>query len=369
VSKKEIRIGITGAFGFIGFHLRCYLLGRPDVVVHTINREELLDSIQLDAWLKEIDVIVHLAGLNRAPDAELRQGNESLARLLADALTRTQRQPHVIFSSSTHIERDSAYGDAKRTSAAVFRSWAEITGGTFSNLIIPNVFGEYSRPFYNTVVATYCHQLARGEPLKIDQGEVELIHVHQVCAAICKRVDDRLGGEKRLEGQHISVASLAARLTEFSDTYSCQIIPNLADELDVYLFNTMRAFRFPEQYPQALKLHTDNRGTLFEAIKTLHGGQCFVSTTNPGVTRGNHFHYRKLERFCVIKGEAVVRLRKLFTNQVHEFSVRGEEPVYIDIPTLYTHNISNTGSGQLVTLFWAHEIFDPADPDTVSELV
>jgi UDP-2-acetamido-2,6-beta-L-arabino-hexul-4-ose reductase len=151
--------------------------------------------------------------------------------------------------------------------------------------------------------------------------------------------------------------------------YADGTLPRFETPLDLDLFNTLRAFRFPQHYPVALDWRADQRGRLFEAVKTAHGGQCFASWTHPGFVRGNHYHRRKIERFLVASGKATIRIRRLMSTEVHSFEVDGEHPVFIDMPTLHTHNITNTGSGELVTLFWSHEIFDPAAPDTYPEAV
>jgi UDP-2-acetamido-2,6-beta-L-arabino-hexul-4-ose reductase len=153
------------------------------------------------------------------------------------------------------------------------------------------------------------------------------------------------------------------------DRYQAMVMPPLESALDVRLFNTLRSYLFPAHYPVALTLHIDARGSLFEVVKSNSGGQVFMSTTHPGITRGNHFHTRKVERFLVASGEADIRLRKLFSDEVICFKVRGDAPSYVDIPTFYTHHITNTGQSELVTLFWANEIFDSVDPDTFPERV
>jgi UDP-2-acetamido-2,6-beta-L-arabino-hexul-4-ose reductase len=170
-------------------------------------------------------------------------------------------------------------------------------------------------------------------------------------------------------GRALKVSELLARLNGIAGLYNCQIVPDLRDLLDLRLFNTFRSYLFPNYYPVTLAVHEDNRGALFEAVKSRNAGQMFFSTTKHGVTRGNHYHTRKFERFLVTSGEAVIRLRKLFSGEIVDFRVSGSRPQYIDMPTFYTHNITNIGSTDLVTVFWAHEIFDKDDPDTYPESV
>jgi len=165
------------------------------------------------------------------------------------------------------------------------------------------------------------------------------------------------------------VSELLDRLSAFDQNYRGQLIPDVREPIDLYLFNTYRSYLFPHHYPVDLQLHEDMRGGLFEAIKSYNGGQCFLSTTKPGITRGNHYHTAKIERFLVVGGNGLIRIRKLFSEDISEFEVAGDRPQYIDIPTLHTHNITNVGESDMTTLFWSHEIFDPESPDTFPEPV
>ena len=176
-------------------------------------------------------------------------------------------------------------------------------------------------------------------------------------------------GDVRVQGHRLTVYALLNTLTGMQELYGQHIIPDLREDLRRDLFNTFRSYLYPQHYPVRLTLHTDPRGSLFEAVKSLNGGQSFMSTTHPGITRGNHYHTRKVERFLVTGGEAEIRLRHLFGQEVQTFRVSGDQPSYVDIPTLHTHNITNVGATTLSTLFWTHELFDPANPDTVAELV
>ena len=196
-----------------------------------------------------------------------------------------------------------------------------------------------------------------------------MIHAQRVCARILTLLESKATGQIRVEGTHLRVSDTIARLKRIAAQYASNIIPDLSTQIDLDLFNTYRSYLYPGQYPVSLALHSDNRGHLFEAVKSLHGGQCFVSTTRPGITRGNHYHRHKLERFLVVQGEAVIRVRKLLTSDITEYRVSGMDPAYVDMPALHTHNITNTGAGALVTLFWSHEIFNPNAADTFAESV
>jgi UDP-2-acetamido-2,6-beta-L-arabino-hexul-4-ose reductase len=363
-------IGVTGANGFLGWHLRSHLKPQPDMAVSSAGREVFADAAKLRAFVGGCDAIAHFAGVNRGEDSEVETGNITIARALAQALEATGSRPHVVYANSIHQDRDTAYGRGKRQGAGLLAAWAAAAGARFTDLVLPHVYGEGGLPDYNSVVATFCHQLARGEtPRVVNDGDLELVHAQEVAANVVACIRQARTGKVGLKGARLRVSELLGRLQSLASSYGNQVIPRLESELDLGLFNAYRACLFPGHYPVALKLHSDARGTLFEGVKTGHGGQCFVSTTLPGVTRGNHYHRRKVERFLVLRGEAIIRLRKLLFPEVHEFRVSGAAPCYIDMPTFHTHDITNIGAAELVTLFWTHEIYDPDDPDTYAEKV
>jgi len=375
------RIAITGAAGFLGWHLRCALRmrGWPDPVL--VDRARFEDAAGLRDALAGVETVVHLAGLNRGPEAEVEAGNPRLAGLLVQALqagASTRERAHLLFSSSTHAgdpaghpgAASTAYGRSKREAGAILGEWAASTGARYTDIRFPHLFGEHGRPFYNSAVATFCHQLAVGDTPKIlVDGEVELLHAQSACDLILDAIDAGATGTLSPPGRRMPVSEALAKLQAMHATYADGTLPRLDTPFDLDLFNTLRAYRFPLHYPGRIQLRTDPRGRLFEALKSGHGGQCFASSTHPGQVRGNHFHRRKIERFLVASGQATIRVRRLFTTDTHAFDVGGDAPVYIDMPTLHTHDIRNTGQGELFTLFWSHEIFDPAAPDTYPEAV
>lgn len=363
-------IAVTGINGFLGWHTRVYFHSRAEVKVLGIPREAFTDSAHLDAILRQADAVVHLAGMNRGSDEEIERVNVDLTRQLIAGCGRVQARPQIVLANSTHRDRDTAYGRSKRRSAELLAQWASDSGGIFTDLVIPNIFGEAGRPFYNSVVATFCHQLASGEqPRIIQDSQLELVHAQSVVKRIATAIEQRVAGEVLVPGFRLSVTDCLHRLEAADRSYRGHLIPPLMTDLDLDLFNTYRSYLYPRHYPVTVQLHRDARGDLFEAVKSANGGQSFISTTKPGVTRGNHYHRRKVERFLVLSGQAVIRIRKLFASEPVEFKVSGAVPQYIDMPTFCTHNITNTGAGELTTLFWAHEIFDPQHPDTIREPV
>jgi len=367
-----LKVGITGQSGFIGYHLTRYLsLHRDEIEVVPFDASYFQDPDQLARFVRQCDTIIHLAAMNRGPEEEIYATNVRLVEQLIKAFEGAGHAPHVIFSSSTQEERDNAYGRSKREGARLLAAWAERNNARCTSLVIPNVFGPFGRPFYNSVVATFCHQLTHNqEPeIKVD-ASLPLIYVQD----LAREIFEVIRGTYDLPVVCLDataerkVSEILARLKEFKEWYfDRHIIPDLNGPFDTALFNTFRSFIEPEYFPVYPEVHTDDRGYLAEVLKERSGGQVFFSVTKPGITRGNHFHLRKVERFCVIQGEAVIRLRRIGTDQTIEYHVHGSKPSFVDIPIYYTHNITNVGTTDVLTLFWTNELFDPADPDTFYE--
>jgi UDP-2-acetamido-2,6-beta-L-arabino-hexul-4-ose reductase len=364
-----MKVGITGANGFVGWHLRCYLysLGEAIDEVRLADRQSFADEAVLADFVSDLDFIVHLAGVNRASDDDLMSGNVEPARQLVAALKQTDPKPCVLYSSTTHaLTPTTVYGEAKKAVSDTLSAWAADSGGRFINLIIPHVFGEYCKPHYNSGVATFCHQIVQGEAPQVNpDGRLELVHVQDLVEQMVGLYSQDVTGDHRVQGYPISVPEVLARLQNLHDIYVNQMqLPDLSDDLQRRLFNTLRSYiPYPDRN-RLTTLHTDNRGWLVETVKAGSGGQCFVSSTHPGITRGNHYHRYKVERFFVLQGKAEIRLRKLFTDEIIRYQVSGDSPGFVDMPTLHTHSITNIGDTELITLFWADEYFDPAHPDT-----
>ena len=364
------RIGITGIDGLIGWHIRCFLNGCPNIQVLSGNRATFAANDRLDEFVAGADAIVHLAGMNRGNEHEIETTNIALTETLIGACERARRRPHIVFASSIHVTRDTAYARSKRLCAQLIDEWAKRRGARFTTLVMPHVFGECGKPFYNSVVSTFCYQLAGAQtPRIVQDSTLELVHAQSVAEHVFDVIMNGRTGEIVINGFPITVSDVLKKLEHFAQLYRNQIVPPLGTEIDLALFNTYRSYLYPAYYPVAVERKTDERGSLFEAVRSLNGGQCFISTSKPDITRGNHYHRRKVERFFVLEGKATIRIRKLFSNEVSEFVVCGDLPQYVDMPTLHTHNIINTGDTTLTTLFWAHELFDAARPDTYREQV
>jgi UDP-2-acetamido-2,6-beta-L-arabino-hexul-4-ose reductase len=357
---------ITGGSGFLGWHVQVLARARRMPPPLLLRRADLASPGRLAEALDGADRLLHLAGVNRGDPADVAAGNVALAAAVAQAIQRCATPPKtVMFANSVQAGNGTPYGDSKAAAAQLLHEATEWSGSAFADLRLPNLFGEHGRPHYNSVVATFCRVLAEGgTPPVHDDRVLELMHATDAAAALLGIPDPDVVPARR------GVRDLARQLTSFATAYRRAEIPALAGPFDVRLFNTYRSHCFPDHYPMPLARHADTRGDLVEAVKAHGGGgQTFFSSTRPGVTRGDHFHLAKVERFVVVRGEAEIRLRRVLHDRVYRFRVSGREPVVVDMPTMWAHSITNVGADDLLTMFWANEVFDPTRPDTYAETV
>lgn len=363
-----MRVAISGIAGFIGSHLKNYLGTKADVKIVSIGRNEFRDPEVLKSIVSDCEVIVHLAAINRHEDGEvLSASNISLVELLIKACVETQSNPHIIFSSSLQESQDNPYGISKLKGQELLEDWAIHHGGRYSGLVIPNVFGPFGKPFYNSVVATFCHQITRGEipTIQVDK-EIQLIYVNELVEIIWEIIITPEFGKIKVPHKfEIYVSKLLDTILDFHDCYINQrTIPSIRSPFELALFNTYRCYLPVDIYPIRFIKHEDPRGMFVEILRNSSGGQFSFSTTKPGITRGNHFHTRKFERFAVISGEAVIKIRKVDSEEVNEYTLNGDNPAFVDIPIWHTHHIKNVGDTELTTLFWINEPYNADDPDT-----
>ena len=371
-----IKIGITGQAGFVGTHLYNTLGLNPEQFERIdFKKEFFFDEKLLDQFVSQCDVIVHLAALNRHNDLQvIYNTNIDLVKSLITSLERTKSKTHLIMSSSCQEERDNLYGKSKKEGREMLANWAYDNNACFTGMIIPNVFGPFGNPFYNSVIATFSHQFTHGEIPNIDvDGELNLIYVGELVTEIIKVINSKTNNafyEVRATSKS-KVSELLVSLKMFKESYVDKgEIPEIKSSFELNLFNTFRSYIDYKTYcPVHLVKHSDDRGSFVEVIRLGVGGQVSFSTTLSGVTRGNHFHTRKIERFAVIKGKALIQLRRIGTDEVLDFYLDGENPSYVDMPIWYTHNITNIGEEVLYTNFWINEFYDQSDPDTYFEVV
>ena len=370
-----MRIVLTGARGFMGWHTRLRLHALTDHEVIPVGREEWPDLASLVA---EADAVIHIAGVNRArdgegglsPDEQVNQGNVQLAQDIADAVAAAGRPVRVVYANSIQAGNGTPYGAGKQEAGRVLREGVDPAGGHVVEVMLPNLFGEHCKPYYNSFTATFVDKVIAGDAPTINDNPVNLLHAQKAATSLLEGLQTQ---QTVLEprGEDVSVQQVWDLLVEFHESYVGRgEIPDLSTDFRIDLFNTYRAALFPQHYPIALTPHADPRGFFVETVRCAGGqGQSSISTTVPGVTRGEHYHLSKIERFAVVQGTARMSLRKMFTDEVIDFHVTGEETAAVDMPVGWVHNITNTGDDTLLTQFWVHEFFDPQNPDTFAEAV
>ena len=370
-----IKVGVTGSNGFIGWHLcRTLELDTNKFELIEFKRDWFNENINLDSFVSKCDIIVHLAGLNRHSDeSTIYNTNIGLAERLVDSFKRIRYKGQVIFSSSIQEEKNNTFGNSKKLAREFFANWANLSGAKFHGLIIPNVFGAFGVPFFNSVVSTFCHQLINSETPKIEtDATLNLIYIND----LVKKIIDLFNTETNesvniVHTDSYKVSEILELLIRNKENYFKNgQIPFFNNQFELNLFNTFRSyFNLNTHFPVKYKYNIDDRGNFVEIIRLEIGGQVSFSTTKKEITRGNHFHTRKIERFSVIKGKALIQLRKIGNNEVFDYYLSGDEPAYVDIPIWHTHNIKNIGEGELYTIFWINEFYDANDSDTYFEKV
>jgi UDP-2-acetamido-2,6-beta-L-arabino-hexul-4-ose reductase len=362
------RILITGGRGFLGRNLAAHLLERKDCETTIFGREDSAEELR--NWLLEADVVFHLAGVNRPQDpVDFERGNAGLTEQLCRFLREARRSPKIVFSSSVQAELDNPYGASKVKAEKALQKFASDTGACVRIYRLKNLFGKWCRPNYNSVTATFCHNIAKDLPITVSDSarEVELSYVDGVVSAFLAEIDGRqAGGEVGAEipKYRIQLGDLAGRIQSFHEMRTTLTLPDFAEWFNCALYATYLSYVPSEARGHNLEIKSDARGSLAEFIKEKHFGQIFVSRTKPGVTRGNHYHHTKAEKFFVVEGEGLIRMRAVEGATVDEYSVTGSAYRMIDIPPGFTHSITNVGTGEMVTLFWSSEMFDPNRPDT-----
>jgi UDP-2-acetamido-2,6-beta-L-arabino-hexul-4-ose reductase len=359
---------VTGAKGFIGRNLVVALHRIENIDVQEFD----LDSApgMLEEELASAEVVFHLAGVNRPQKMdEFLRGNVDLTKLICRELAHMGRKPLVVFSSSTQATLDNPYGLSKRQAEEVILGYGAESGSDVVIFRLPGVFGKWSLPNYNSVVATFCYNIARGIPIQLidSSREIELVYVDDVIAGFVNLLKDRPRAEVFADVApvyRVTVGVLAKNLYQFKEKRANLQIADLADPFLRKLFGTYVSYLPPDQFAYDLERKSDPRGTLAEVIKTDGHGQFFISRTKPGVTRGNHYHDTKVEKFLVLEGDAIIRFRNLYTGEKVEYPVNGEQLKVVDIPPGWTHSIQNIGTSEMIVLFWSSEVFDPSRPDT-----
>lgn len=362
---------ITGAQGFIGRNLKIALQRLPQedsVEVLEFNSSHDLDLLPF--LVNRSDVIFHLAGANRPVHVDdFEKVNCGLTHSLVQCVKESSGRPEIVFASSTQATRDNDYGRSKLAAENLLKEFQTETNNPVCIYRLPNVFGKGSRPQYNSVVATFCHNVARDMDIQINDPatELKLVYIDEVVRCLMRHLS--LDASREIYGDvvetfAVTLGELAERIRTIAKICDSLKIPDLSDRLTKYLHSTYLSFLPDDGFGYDVDLRTDERGWLFEWLKSDSFGQIFVSTTKPGITRGNHYHDTKVEKFCLIQGQGCIRFRRLDVDEIIEYPISDQAIKVVDIPPGYTHSIENTGDQNMIVLFWANEIFNPQRPDT-----
>src|SRR6056297_28317 len=364
-----MKILVTGAKGFIGKNLIAELRNRKYEDVFEYDRDT--DPSLLDEFCKEADFVFHLAGVNRPKEqSEFMEGNFGFTSDLLNSLKQHNNTCPVMISSSIQAELDNPYGESKKAGEDLLFSYSEETGSKVLVYRFPNVFGKWCRPNYNSAVATFCNNVAHDLPIQVNDPSVvmTLVYIDDVVNELINALE---GNENRVESFCEVPVTHSQNLGEITDlVYSFKqsreekSVANIADEFTKKLYSTYLSYLPENRFSYDLKMNVDQRGSFTEFIRTPERGQVSVSISKPGITKDNHWHHTKNEKFLGVSGKGVIRFRKIDSNEVLEYFVSGEKMEVVDIPTGYTHNIENLGDRDMVTIMWANEPFNPEKPDT-----
>jgi UDP-2-acetamido-2,6-beta-L-arabino-hexul-4-ose reductase len=371
------RVLITGANGFIGKNLQVRLSELTGFTVSTFLRGD--NVVQLPTLVANADAVLHLAGENRPVDeSAFTQVNTDLTAALCLAIeqefARTGRHVPLVFASSTQAERDNPYGRSKLAAEQAVQALASTTGNPCIVFRLPGVFGKWCKPNYNSVVATFCHNLARGLPIQVTDAatSLRLVHVDDVVSALLGALQaPALAYVQALVVPEytITLGELAAQIRAFGDCRTTLMSHRVGTGLLRALYATYVSYLPKEKFSYEVPQHADPRGVFVEMLKTPDSGQFSYFTAHPGITRGGHYHHTKTEKFLVIKGQALFRFRHLLTDELVEFRTCGMTPQVVDTIPGWSHDITNVGDEEMVVMLWANENFDPKKPDTVASKV
>lgn len=376
--EKNSPILITGAGGFVGKNLVPTLrtAGYTDLML--FEKDDTPET--LADYCRRAAFVVHLAGINRPTDpSEFYTGNAGLTDTLLADLEAAGNTAPVLVTSSTQAELDNDYGKSKRQAEEAIFAHRRRTGAAVYVFRMPGVFGKWCRPNYNSVVATFCHNVAHGLPIQVRDPafSLPLVYIDDVVACILAAFDGQVMMDRSATPichmhpiHEVTLGRLAELIQGFAAGRTSLAVPDLAPgSFEKKLYSTYLSYLPSDQFSYPLEMHTDNRGSFTEFLRSPERGQVSINISHPGIVKGNHWHHTKNEKFLVVKGEGVIRFRNIFSRKVIEYHVSGDKLEVVDIPCGYTHNIENVGTEDMVTVMWANEAFDPDHPDTFFEPV
>lgn len=364
-----MRILITGSNGFVGKNLVAELENRGYKNLYLYDRENT--KADLEKWTKDCEFVFHLAGVNRPEnEEEFMEGNADLTSQLIELLEKNGNQAPIMISSSIQAEKDNPYGKSKKAGEDYLIEYSQRNNIPVYIYRFSNLYGKWSQPNYNTVVATFCHNLARDIPIQVNDPSVEI--TFQYIDDVVNELINCLEGNPTKSGQFYDVpekdtrtlGEVAELIQSFKESRQNLEVPNMSDSFTKKLYSTYLSFLPEDSFSYKLKMNKDNRGSFTEFLRTPDRGQVSINVSKPGITKGQHWHHSKNEKFLVVKGNGLIRFRKVDDDKVIEYPVSGDELEVVDIPTGYTHSIVNIGEEEMVTVMWVNEPFDPDNPDT-----
>lgn len=368
---------VTGASGFIGKNLCSQLeLDGDDIKLTKFTRDQSLD--ELSELVQAADFIFHTAGVNRPQsEEEFATGNTDLTKYIIDTLRSNNLKIPLLLTSSAQAVQENPYGKSKLAAEAIVSSWKKESGAPVYIYRLPGVFGKWCRPNYNSVVATFCNNIAKGLPVQVSDPahKITLVYIDDVVRTFISHLSQETAQSEDdfysiPETFEVSLGDLKDRITAIHDIRETSIVPNLEDKLNKYLYATYISYLNTDDFSYELTRNSDERGWLVEFIKSRQAGQIFISKTKPGISRGDHWHHTKIEKFLVVEGKGEISFRnKIGEQDIISYEVDGDKPTVLDIPTGYVHSIKNIGDSDLITIFWANEMLDKNRPDTYYEKV
>ncbi len=366
-----MRVLVTGSDGFVGKNLIEKLSRIDDLEIVTFNRSDTVEDLTL--IINEIDFIFHLAGVNRPENTdEFYVGNTELIKKIIVVLEKNDCNIPILLSSSIQAENDNNYGKSKSQAEEVLVIYAHNNNVPVYIYRLPNVFGKWCRPNYNSVIATWCYNLTHNLPIKIndENADLSLVYIDDVVDNFTNHLD--FEGQAKVNDYYYRIDTVYEKklieirdlLIEFGNSRKDLMVSEVGVGFERALYATYLSYFPADQFSYELSGHSDARGTFYEILKTFGSGQFSISTTKPGITRGNHYHNTKNEKFLVIKGEALIRLRQIHSDEIVDYKVSDKKMEVVEMIPGYTHNITNVGSSEMLFLIWANEVFDPDNPDT-----
>ncbi|MBQ4159728.1 MAG: capsular polysaccharide biosynthesis protein CapF [Clostridia bacterium] len=375
-----MKILVTGAKGFVGKNLVASLANIRDGKDKTTGLDSAIEIFEydidtepslLDGYCKEADFVFHLAGVNRPQnEAEFMEGNFGFTSTLLETLEKHKNACPVMISSSIQAALDNPYGRSKKAGEDLIFDYGKRTGAKVLVYRFPNLFGKWCRPNYNSVIATFCHNVAHGLPIQVNDPSVvlNLVYIDDLVEEMLLA----LQGKAHIKDEYayvpivheVTLGRIAELIFSFKESRETKAVPNMEDAFTKKLYSTYLSYLPADAFSYPLKMNVDERGSFTEILRTLDRGQVSVNISKPGITKGNHWHHTKNEKFVVVSGKGVIRFRKIDADEVIEYFVSGDKIEVVDIPCGYTHNIENLGETDMVTIMWCNECFDPEKPDT-----